>query len=174
MSPAQYVSVSLATCVGLCRFGEAWAALRAENLLTYLHSALCRPVPVPPVPVAGPGPGAGPGPPVRHGAVWPLRTEPRVMCLYTGSSGRVPVQEAQTPVLRPSASVSVSLLQQLRKRVHLPSVPRALCCRWTPCAVSSRAQAHAAADSAPCRGGPHAAHGRWRRTTIESRLVRKL
>ena len=36
MSPAQYVSVSLATCVGLCRFGEAWAALRAENLLTYL------------------------------------------------------------------------------------------------------------------------------------------
>ena len=27
--------VSLATCVGLCRFGEAWAALRAENLLTY-------------------------------------------------------------------------------------------------------------------------------------------
>jgi len=40
MSPAQYVSVSLATCVGLCRFGEAWAALRAENLLTYLlHAA---------------------------------------------------------------------------------------------------------------------------------------
>jgi len=37
MSPAQYVSVSLATCVGLCRFGEAWAALRAENLLTYLR-----------------------------------------------------------------------------------------------------------------------------------------
>ena len=36
MSPAQYVSVSLATCVGLCRFGEAWAALWAENLLTYL------------------------------------------------------------------------------------------------------------------------------------------
>ena len=35
MSPALYVSVSLATCVGLCRFGEAWAALRAENLLTY-------------------------------------------------------------------------------------------------------------------------------------------
>ena len=35
-SPAQYVSVSLATCVGLCRFGEAWAALWAENLLTYL------------------------------------------------------------------------------------------------------------------------------------------
>ena len=30
---AQYVSVSLATCVGLCRFGEAWAALNwAENL----------------------------------------------------------------------------------------------------------------------------------------------
>ena len=42
MSPAQYVSVSLATCVGLCRFGEAWAALRAENLLTYLLSSLQR------------------------------------------------------------------------------------------------------------------------------------
>jgi hypothetical protein len=41
MSPAQYVSVSLATCVGLCRFGEAWAAHRAENLLTYLR-ARCR------------------------------------------------------------------------------------------------------------------------------------
>ena len=39
MSPAQYVSVSLATCVGLCRFGEAWAALWAENLLTYLEAA---------------------------------------------------------------------------------------------------------------------------------------
>ena len=36
MSPALYVSVSLAMCVGLCRFGEAWAALRAEYLLTYL------------------------------------------------------------------------------------------------------------------------------------------
>ena len=36
MSPALYVYVPLATCVGLCRFGEAWAALRAENLLTYL------------------------------------------------------------------------------------------------------------------------------------------
>ena len=35
MSPALYVSVSLATCVGLCRFGEAWAALGAEHLLTY-------------------------------------------------------------------------------------------------------------------------------------------
>ena len=33
------ISLSLdATCVGLCRFGEAWAALRAENLLTYLQS----------------------------------------------------------------------------------------------------------------------------------------
>ena len=31
--PAQYVSVSLATCVGLCRFGEAWAALGAEKNL---------------------------------------------------------------------------------------------------------------------------------------------
>ena len=41
MSPALYVSVPLATCVGLCRFGEAWAALRAENLLTYLPSSLC-------------------------------------------------------------------------------------------------------------------------------------
>ena len=41
MSPAQYVSVSLATCVGLCRFGEAWAALRAENLLTYLLPCTC-------------------------------------------------------------------------------------------------------------------------------------
>ena len=41
-SPAQYVSVSLATCVGLCRFGEAWAALWAENLLTYLaQSRVC-------------------------------------------------------------------------------------------------------------------------------------
>ena len=37
--PALYVSVPLATCVGLCRFGEAWAALRAENLLTYLSKA---------------------------------------------------------------------------------------------------------------------------------------
>ena len=27
------------TCVGLCRFGEAWAALGAENLLTYLNEA---------------------------------------------------------------------------------------------------------------------------------------
>ena len=37
MSPAQYVSVSLATCVGLCRFGEAWAAPlgRKIYLLTY-------------------------------------------------------------------------------------------------------------------------------------------
>ena len=39
MSPALYVSVSLATCVGLCRFGEAWAALRAENLLTAAASS---------------------------------------------------------------------------------------------------------------------------------------
>jgi hypothetical protein len=30
---------TLATCVGLCRFGEAWAALGAENLLTYLNEA---------------------------------------------------------------------------------------------------------------------------------------
>ena len=40
MSPAQYVSVSLATCVGLCRFGEAWAALRAENFTYYLDLGL--------------------------------------------------------------------------------------------------------------------------------------
>ena len=36
-NPAQYVSVTPATCGGLYRFGEAWAALRAENLLTYEH-----------------------------------------------------------------------------------------------------------------------------------------
>ena len=34
MSPALYVSVSPATRGGLCRFGEAWAALWAEILLT--------------------------------------------------------------------------------------------------------------------------------------------
>ena len=28
------------TCVGLCRFGEAWAALGAENLLTYLRTLI--------------------------------------------------------------------------------------------------------------------------------------
>jgi hypothetical protein len=35
MSPALYVSVSLATCGGLCRFGEAWAALIKGGKCTY-------------------------------------------------------------------------------------------------------------------------------------------
>ena len=41
MSPAQYVSVSLATCEGLCRFGEAWAALKGRKIYLLTISFTC-------------------------------------------------------------------------------------------------------------------------------------
>ena len=41
MSPALYVSVSLATCGGLCRFGEAWAALGAGDFTHVRFSFAC-------------------------------------------------------------------------------------------------------------------------------------
>jgi hypothetical protein len=41
--PPAILAAILAAILGLCRFGEAWAALRAENLLTYkILNALCK------------------------------------------------------------------------------------------------------------------------------------